>query len=53
MSDLQDKKEVNVIHLFLTLKENTVPNIAKETGLLQTTVRKIINKYLKTKTING
>ena len=53
MSDLEIKKEVIVIDLFLTLKENTVSNISKQTDLLEITVHKVINKYLKSKTING
>lgn len=51
--DLQDKKDAIVIDLFLKLNENTVPNIAKESGLLEITVHQIINKYLNSKVING
>jgi hypothetical protein len=51
--DLQDKKETVVINLFLKINENTVPNIAKESGLLESTVHKIINNHLKTKVVNG
>ena len=51
--DLQDKKDAIVINLFLNLHENTVPNIAKQSGLLEITVHKIINKYLNDKVING
>lgn len=53
ITNLQDKKEVLVIDLFLNTQENSVQNIAKKSGLLETTVHKIINKYLKNRTING
>tara|TARA_R110001606_G_scaffold42623_1_gene113691 strand:+ start:6698 stop:6862 length:165 start_codon:yes stop_codon:yes gene_type:complete len=51
--NLKDTKEAIVIDHFLKLKENTVPNIAKKTGLLESTINTIINKYLKSKVING
>jgi hypothetical protein len=53
MSRIENNKEIIVIDLFLTLKENTIVNIASKTNLLEITVHKIINKFLKSKTING
>ncbi|QOD60646.1 hypothetical protein H9I45_15100 [Polaribacter haliotis] len=53
LQDLQDKKDAIVIDLFLNNQNNTVPNLAKLSGLQEITVHQIINKYLKNKTINA
>lgn len=53
MKNHQDKKTAIVIDHFLNLKDNTVPNIAKKTGFLESTINTIINKYLKAKVVNG
>lgn len=49
----EEKKEVVIIDKFLTLQNNTVSNIAALTGLRESTVHLVINKYLKGKTINA
>ena len=51
--DLQDKKEALVIHLYVTLNRPSLANIVAESGLLESTVAKIINKYLKNNVVNG
>ena len=53
VKDLQDKKDAIVIDLFLNTKDNTVRNLVLLSGLHEATVHKILNKYLKQKTING
>lgn len=53
MKDLEDKKDAIVIDLYLTEQNNSIKNIAIITGLLEKTVNRIINNYLKTKVING
>ena len=59
MDSIQDKKTVAVIHAFTTMHDNTVPSIKKQLEskynifLLESTISKILNKYLKQKMING
>lgn len=53
MKELQNKKAAIVIDLFLNTKNNNVPNIARLSNLEEITVHQIINKHLKSKTING
>lgn len=46
---LTSEKEALVIHYFLTLTENTVPNIAAKLEIKEHRVHQILKKYLKTK----
>jgi DNA-binding MarR family transcriptional regulator len=51
--EFNEKKEAIVLDLFLNMKDNTVKNISKKSGLLETTVHKIINAYLDAKLVNN
>jgi hypothetical protein len=53
LEDLQDKKTAVIIDLFLNTQNNTVPAIANQIGVKQITVHNVINKYLKSKVVNG
>lgn len=46
----QEEKE-NVINIFLSTKENSVPSISKTTGITESGVSRIIDDYLRTKKI--
>jgi DNA-binding MarR family transcriptional regulator len=50
--DQSKTKEALVLHYFLTEENNTMPNLSKLTGVNQSRVSTILNKYLKTKKIN-
>jgi hypothetical protein len=50
--DQAKTKEALVLHYFLTEVNNTMPNISKLTGVNESRVSTILNKYLKSKTIN-
>jgi hypothetical protein len=49
--DQAKTKEALVLHYFLTEVENTMPNLSKLTGVKESRVKTILNKYLKTKII--
>ena len=53
MQELENKKEAIILNLFLTEKENSVKSISEKSGLLEKTVHRVINKYLKARVING
>lgn len=53
MQELENKKEAIILNLFLTEKENSVKTISEKSGLLEQTVHRVINKYLKARVING
>lgn len=52
-NNLQSEKEVIVLDAFLNDHDNTENAIASKTGLEKSTVRKIINKYIKGLKVNA
>lgn len=52
-NNLQSEKEVIVLDAFLNEHDNTENAIANKTGLEKSTVRKIINKYIKGLKVNA
>ncbi|TVZ55609.1 hypothetical protein OD91_0864 [Lutibacter sp. Hel_I_33_5] len=49
--DLAKRKEALVIHYFLTEQNNTQVRISELTGVKESRINTILNKYLKSKTI--